>query len=156
MGLHKHLTESNVNKSKSFLGQVSIAHTRWAMHYPPGPPAFHNCHPIRSDPTNEFTIIHNSIVTNSGEVRLILQKCGYKFESETDSQAMAVLTKFIYDSQGPSGLGLDWDQTDLDGPWWFRSRSRSQNFCLGPDCPVSGLAKMAWDRTRPNFPNTVH
>ena len=54
--------------------------------------------------------------------------------------------------QGPSGPGLDQDQTDLDGPW--RSRSRSQNFCLGPDCPVSGPAKMAWDRTRPNFPNT--
>ena len=53
--------------------------------------------------------------------------------------------------QGPSGLGLDWDQTDLDGPW----RSQSQKFCLGPDCPVSGPAKMARDRTRPNFPNTT-
>ena len=54
--------------------------------------------------------------------------------------------------QGPSGLGLDRDQTNLDGPW--QSQSRSQNFCLGPDCPVFGPAKMAWDRTRPNFPNT--
>ena len=50
------------------------------------------------------------------------------------------------------GPGLDRDQTDLDGPW--RSQSRSQNFHLGPDCPVSGPAKMAPDRTRPNFPNT--
>ena len=96
VGLHKHLMESNVDKSKSFLSQVSIAHTHWATH---GLPAFHNCHPIHSDPTNEFTIIHNSIVTNSGELRLILQRHGYKFKSETDSEAMAVLTKFIYDSQ---------------------------------------------------------
>ena len=36
---------------------------------------------------------------NSGELRLILQRCGYKFESETNLEAMAVLTKFIYDSQ---------------------------------------------------------
>ena len=48
-GLCKHLTESNVNKSKSFLSQVSIAHTHWATH---GPPAFHSCHPVCSDPTN--------------------------------------------------------------------------------------------------------
>ena len=54
--------------------------------------------------------------------------------------------------QGLSGPGLDWDQTDLDGPW--QSQSRSQNFCLGPDCLVSGPEKMAWDWTRPNFPNT--
>ena len=48
-GLRKHLTEPNVDKSKSFLSQVSIAHTHWATH---GPPAFHSCHPVRSDPTN--------------------------------------------------------------------------------------------------------
>ena len=50
------------------------------------------------------------------------------------------------------GLGLDQDQTDIDSPWW--SQSQSQNFCQGLDCLVSSLAKMAWDRTRPNFPNT--
>ena len=36
---------------------------------------------------------------NSGELRLVLQKRGYKFKSETDSEAVAVLTKFLYDSQ---------------------------------------------------------
>ena len=51
-------------------------------------------------------------------------------------------------SGSKSGLGPDQDQTNLDGPW------RSQNVRLGPDCPVSGPAKMAPDRTRPNFPNT--
>ena len=55
VGLRKHLMESNIDKSKSSLSQVSIAHTRWAMH---GPLAFHNCHPARGDPTNEFNIVH--------------------------------------------------------------------------------------------------
>ena len=55
--------------------------------------------------------------------------------------------------QGPSGPRLDRDQTNIDGPW--QSRSWSQQFCQGPDCPVSGPAKMARDRTRPNFPNTT-
>ena len=51
-----------------------------------------------------------------------------------------------------SGPGLDRDQTDIDSPW--RSQSRSQKLCQGWDRQVSGPAKTAWDRTRPNFPNT--
>ena len=51
-----------------------------------------------------------------------------------------------------SGLGLDWDQTIKDHPW--QSWSQSQKFHRGPDHPVSGLAKMAPDWTRLNFPNT--
>ena len=54
--------------------------------------------------------------------------------------------------QGQSGLGLDQDQTNLDGLW--QSRSWSQNFCEGQDRLVSGPAKMARDWTRLNFPNT--
>ncbi|KAJ7857265.1 Enolase, C-terminal TIM barrel domain-containing protein [Mycena olivaceomarginata] len=40
-----------------------------------------------------------AIVTNSGELRLVLQKCGYLFETDTDTEAVAKLTKYIYDSQ---------------------------------------------------------
>lgn len=43
--------------------------------------------------------MHNGIVTNSAELRLVLQKRGYKFETETDTEAVAILTKYIYDSQ---------------------------------------------------------
>ena len=52
-----------------------------------------------------------------------------------------------------SGPGLDQDQTNIDGPW--RSQSQSQKFHQGLDCPVSSLAKMAPDQTKPNFPNTT-
>ena len=57
-----------------------------------------------------------------------------------------------YFSRSESGPGLDQDQTGIDGP--SQSRSWSQIFHQGPDCPVSSLAKMAQDQTRPNFPNT--
>ena len=54
--------------------------------------------------------------------------------------------------QSKSGLGLDWDQTDIDSPW--QSWSQAQKFCKGLDRPVSGPAKMAPDQTKPKFPNT--
>ena len=35
-------------------------------------------------------------------MRQVLQKRGYKFESDTDTEAVAILTKYIFDSQGES------------------------------------------------------
>lgn len=68
---------------------------RWATH---GPPSVVNSHPHRSDPNNEFTVVHNGIITNYKELRLVLEKYGMQFESETDTEAVAKLSKYVYDT----------------------------------------------------------
>jgi len=77
---------------------VGIAHTRWATH---GVPSEVNSHPQRSDASHSFVVVHNGIVTNYKEVKLFLQKKGYHFESDTDTEIIAKLVHHLY-QQNPN------------------------------------------------------
>ncbi|KAF2222353.1 glucosamine-fructose-6-phosphate aminotransferase [Elsinoe ampelina] len=88
------IEEEKPDLTKVFDSHAGIAHTRWATH---GPPSRVNCHPHRSDPNWEFAVVHNGIITNYKELRLLLESKGFKFETETDTEAIAKLAKYIYD-----------------------------------------------------------
>ncbi|KAK9321468.1 hypothetical protein V1517DRAFT_173529 [Lipomyces orientalis] len=93
--LRKLVQEAHMDMSRRFSTHVGIAHNRWATH---GQPSRKNAHPHRSDPSAEFLVVHNGNITNYRELKSLLESKGYSFETETDTECIAKLAKYVYDT----------------------------------------------------------
>lgn len=47
----------------------------------------------------EFIVVHNGIITNYKGIKTFLISKGKRFESETDTEIIAVLIKYLYDNR---------------------------------------------------------
>lgn len=77
-------------EASPLLGGTGIAHTRWATH---GEPSETNAHPHRS---GKIAVVHNGIIENYEELKVVLQERGYVFQSQTDTEVIAHLVEWEF------------------------------------------------------------
>jgi len=103
----KQLLETN-----PVVGNLGIAHTRWATH---GMPAERNAHPHMSG--ERVAVVHNGIIENHAELRAELQAKGYVFTSETDTEVIAHLLAHLQEEESDLLLAVQKAITQLVGAY---------------------------------------
>jgi glucosamine--fructose-6-phosphate aminotransferase (isomerizing) len=94
-----------------FPGTLGIGHTRWATH---GEPTDINAHP-HTDASGRIVLIHNGIIENYAILKTQLERQGYSFRSETDTEVLAVFIGMLYDELGDFELAVRTALQEVEG-----------------------------------------
>jgi glucosamine--fructose-6-phosphate aminotransferase (isomerizing) len=92
---------------------LAIGHTRWATH---GTPTVKNAHPhFNTDQT--IFVVHNGIIENNTPLREKLEKAGYSFVSQTDTEVIPHLIDYHYNKTKNFKKAFEIALEELDGAY---------------------------------------
>lgn len=99
--------------SSAIGGNIGIGHTRWATH---GEPNDVNSHPHLSN-SGKIAIVHNGIIENYMKLKDFLVKKGYEFVSDTDTEVVAHLVEYHYNTLGDILKAVMESVAELEGSY---------------------------------------
>ncbi|MEI6737868.1 MAG: glutamine--fructose-6-phosphate transaminase (isomerizing) [Pseudomonadota bacterium] len=121
-------------QSGNVQGILGIGHTRWATH---GGVTEPNAHPHVSQ--NEIAVVHNGIIENHDEQRARLKKIGYIFDSQTDTEVIAHLIHYYFQSAQNLFIATQRAAKDLHGAYAIGVVAKSNPdvlICARVGCPL--------------------
>jgi glucosamine--fructose-6-phosphate aminotransferase (isomerizing) len=92
---------------------LAIGHTRWATH---GTPTVKNAHPHFNKEQTIFAV-HNGIIENNAPLREKLEKAGYEFITQTDTEVIPHLIDFHYKKTGNFKEAFEIALQELEGAY---------------------------------------
>ena len=101
----------NIVNHEELNSTIGIAHTRWATH---GEPNDINAHP-HTDNSGKISIIHNGIIENFVVLKKALLAKGHTFQSDTDTEVLAVFIGALYDEVKNLELAVRMALSEVDG-----------------------------------------
>lgn len=92
---------------------IGIGHTRWATH---GEPNDTNAHPV-FDNDCEIVVIHNGIIENYKSLKIKLEREGYNFKTETDTECLVHLIRSHFKNSGNFEKAVQLALAEVEGTY---------------------------------------
>ncbi|MBZ0201443.1 MAG: glutamine--fructose-6-phosphate transaminase (isomerizing) [Ignavibacteria bacterium] len=92
---------------------IGFGHTRWATH---GEPNNINAHPI-FDENNEIVVIHNGIIENYSVLKTRLEREGFHFRTDTDTECLVHLIRSHYKNVMDFEIAVRLALAEVDGTY---------------------------------------
>lgn len=121
-GRVKNIEEASAQDTVAKTARTAIGHTRWATH---GEPIKINAHP-HSNSDQTIFVVHNGIIENYRDLKAMLEKAGYSFASQTDTEVIPHLIDYHLTQEGDFKKAFTAAVKNLEGAYAIAACTTSE------------------------------